>query len=415
MLYLSLIGPETKVFLLHEYTITDEFIDSLQYWPQNLDRYNREVFRSKSQLLAHIGRHRHDIERSTIDQEHKFYSSIIDTMVIWGYESIKESKFAVIWKSVVAFQKITMAKENLGVERAFGTMFFAQGGFETHEQYEVYNMNCFGFQQNYASARIYFPNVDYLYLYTMVSVGINASVAIDNYRKYIKEFGEEKRDPIKADITMARWHYDNVTKLLDALLNLQTTLGNICMSHLTSLADKSRTAVIINSSLLVFVLLSCTFVIFYTENLTSNIQKFAVLLVDRTKELNYEKKKTDSLLYQMIPKSVARKLKRNDSIKAEYFDMVTVFFSDVEGFVADIILSLSPLRIVEFLNVLYNAIDSLVDQRNLYKVETINDSYMVVSGISTIFYTLIQNSKLQFHLNITFMHDFHLWNDVTVL
>jgi hypothetical protein len=380
MLYLSVIGPETKAFLLHEYAITDKFIEGLQYWPENLDKYNREVFRSKSQLLSHIGRHRRNIEGSTIDLEHRFYSSIIDAMVIWGYESIKESKFAVIWKSVVAFQKVTMAKENLGVERAFGTMFFAQGGFETHEQFEIYNINYFGFQQNYASARIYSPNVDYLNSHTEV----NMSVTISNYRTYIREFGEESRDPFKANIPAARCYYDNITMYLDTLLNLQTTLGYTCMSHLTRLAEKSKATIIINSSLLVFVLLSCTLVIFYTENLTSNIQKFAVILVDRTKELSHEKKKTDSLLYQMIPKSVAKKMKKNDSLNAEYFDMVTVFFSGVEGF-SNIIHSLPPLRIVEFLNVLYSAIDCLVDQRNLYKVETINDSYMVVSGTSTIF------------------------------
>ncbi|XP_061188147.1 uncharacterized protein LOC133196250 [Saccostrea echinata] len=380
ILYLSAIGPETKSFLLQEYTITDEFIESLQMWPGNLDRYNRPAFRSKNKLIAHLGRHRQNLDGSTIDQEHVFYSSIIDIIVHWGYETISESKFAVIWKSFVAFQKITVAKENLGVERAFGTMFFASGGFENHKQYETYNINSFGFQENYVSARMYSPHVGHLDLHGIESFGINVSVTIRNFRKYVKEFGEEEQDPAKADIQKARWHYDNVTKYLDTLLSLQTTLGYICMSKLSTLAERAKTGVFINIFLLVFVLLSCSFLIFCVENQTSNIQKFAGILVDRTKELNVEKKKTDSLLYQMIPKSVAKKLKRNDDINAEYFKSVTVFFSDIEGF-SYITRSLSPLRLVELLNVLYGAIDNLVDQKNLYKVETINDSYMIVSGL----------------------------------
>ena len=379
MLYLSALGPETKSFLLQEYAITDQFIENLRMWPGNLDRYDREEFRSKRQMITHLGRHRQSLDGSTIDEEHIFYSSIIDIVVHLGYKTINESKFATIWKSLVAFQKITVAKENIGVERAFGTMFFARGGFETHTQYEIYNINRFGFIENYESARLYSPYVDYLESHELLTFGFNVSAIIKQFRYEIMAFGEEDRDPRKADLQRARWHYDNVTKYLDTLLDLQRTLGQICMTNLTSLLEKSKTGVIINSCLLVVVLLLCSFVIFSIENLTSSIQRYAGILVDRTKELSVEKKRTDSLLYQMIPKPVAKKLKRNNSINAEYFNSVTVFFSDIEGF-SRISLSLPPLRLVELLNTLYGSIDSLVDQRNLYKVETINDSYMIVSG-----------------------------------
>lgn len=272
-----------------------------------------------------------------------------------------------------------MAKENLGVERAFGTMFFSQGGFDTHEQFEIYNINSFGFQENYESARMYSSSVDYLESYQTNTFGVNTSRVINEFRYQIRTFGEEARDPSRIDLLKARWHYDNVTKYLDTLLNLQSTLGYICKANLTALLKRSKTDVIINSCLLVFVLVACSFVIFSIENLTSSIQRYAGILVDRTKELSVEKRRTDSLLYQMIPKSVAKKLKKNNSINAEYFNSVTVFFSDIEGF-SLISLSLPPLRLVELLNCLYGAIDNLVDQRKLYKVETINDSYMIVSG-----------------------------------
>lgn len=131
ILYLSALGPDTKTFLIKEYQITDESIESIAKWPGNLDIFNRDAFRSKSKMLQHLGQHRQQLNQmsSNINKEMTFYTSIIDIIIFWGYKSIVESKFAVVWKSLVGFQKITAAKEDLGLERALGTMFYARGGF----------------------------------------------------------------------------------------------------------------------------------------------------------------------------------------------------------------------------------------------------------------------------------------------
>jgi class 3 adenylate cyclase len=66
------------------------------------------------------------------------------------------------------------------------------------------------------------------------------------------------------------------------------------------------------------------------------LEQYAVSLEDevqqRTQELNEEKKKSDILLYRMLPKQVADKLKLGQSIEPETFDCVTIFFSDVVSF-----------------------------------------------------------------------------------
>ena len=56
--------------------------------------------------------------------------------------------------------------------------------------------------------------------------------------------------------------------------------------------------------------------------------------VPRTKALNKEKKRTDTLLYQMIPKPIAEQLKQNESVSAEAFSESSIFFSDIVGFTA---------------------------------------------------------------------------------
>ena len=53
-----------------------------------------------------------------------------------------------------------------------------------------------------------------------------------------------------------------------------------------------------------------------------------------TESLKWEKKRSDSLLYRMLPKAVAQRLRQNERVPAESYDLVTIFFSDVVGFTA---------------------------------------------------------------------------------
>ena len=62
--------------------------------------------------------------------------------------------------------------------------------------------------------------------------------------------------------------------------------------------------------------------------------------------MNKEKKRTDTLLYQMLPKSVADQLKRNEVVTAETFSEATIFFSDIQGF-TQISARSSPIQVSE--------------------------------------------------------------------
>lgn len=86
------------------------------------------------------------------------------------------------------------------------------------------------------------------------------------------------------------------------------------------------------------------------------------------------------LLYQMLPKSIAEMLKRRQQVDAEQYNESTIFLSDIVGFTA-ICAQSSPLQVIDLLGNVYTTFDERIDVHDVYKVETIGDAYMVVSGM----------------------------------
>ena len=99
-----------------------------------------------------------------------------------------------------------------------------------------------------------------------------------------------------------------------------------------------------------------------------------------TRGIRAERRKSERLLLNVLPPSIARRLKQKPAIIADHFTEVTVLFADIVEF-TPIAASISPAQIVQLLNDIFSCFDALAEKHGLEKIKTIGDAYMVVGGL----------------------------------
>ena len=99
----------------------------------------------------------------------------------------------------------------------------------------------------------------------------------------------------------------------------------------------------------------------------------------KSHDMKRQKKKQERLILKLLPKEIVTKL--NEGLNtAEEFESATLYFSCVVDFYK-VTKKCTAMEVVNFLNNLYQTMDDRMDFYDVYKVETISDSYLVASGL----------------------------------
>jgi class 3 adenylate cyclase len=92
-------------------------------------------------------------------------------------------------------------------------------------------------------------------------------------------------------------------------------------------------------------------------------------------------REVEQLLLNILPASIADRLRHGESMIADRFEDMAVLFADVVDF-TPFTARRSPMEVVQVLNDVFSIFDRLADGYRLEKIKTIGDAYMVAGGLT---------------------------------
>lgn len=99
-------------------------------------------------------------------------------------------------------------------------------------------------------------------------------------------------------------------------------------------------------------------------------------------EADRERERAEQLLLNILPMTIAQRLRRGEALIADHYTEATVLFADIVDFTR-LSANIAPEAVVSYLNVIFSEFDQLAQDLGLEKIKTIGDAYMVVGGVPT--------------------------------
>lgn len=121
-------------------------------------------------------------------------------------------------------------------------------------------------------------------------------------------------------------------------------------------------------------------VVFRTKELRAENYNYRTELRDKYKQLEYEKKRSEQLLLNILPQETSRELMIHGFAKPQYYKRVSVLFTDFKGFTMTCE-KLTPEDIVKELDFFFSKFDEISETHYAEKIKTIGDAYMCAGGI----------------------------------
>lgn len=208
---------------------------------------------------------------------------------------------------------------------------------------------------------------------------INAARALKERLARLKEYGQYFIVSERLDSMLQLKDMEALTakaELTKKGLDLKEKAGFVQNSlvNYRQLADHEKEVQLLVRNILIVMLVNLFFILFLGYRIYRQKLKTSKIIIA-------EKEKSENLLLNILPKSIAEELKANGKVKAKMIENVTVMFIDIVGFTR-LSEKLSPDELVEEIDILYKEFDSITEKYEIEKIKTIGDAYMCAGGLT---------------------------------
>ncbi|XP_071748838.1 uncharacterized protein [Lepeophtheirus salmonis] len=369
-----------RMGLSERFQQTDRALEEVPTWPNLYDTTGTkgtEVFKSKLKFQI-----QHEVFRVKV-REGRFgeitsilawYEFINDIILDHLDDEIKSTNKSGVWRYLISFKNLLRAIENIGIVSVYGIKYLTTGNV-TQENFIKYVEHDTLIWEYLNSSVHLAPYLEEKFQ------NIYEQEAYQFYRKSDKVILNNALDVEKgsSNISSAMKYFNSISEymlqLRLVLEELRDDIEEVAQDELNA-ADQEK---IIGIAILSFISLVTLVFYFFVKNALSVIRIFAKEVMEKVRELDAEKMKTEKAFHDFLPKTVVRDLKRK-RVLAENFDCVTVFFGDIIGF-NDLTSDCTPSELIDFMNLFYASLDARIAKFNVYNVHTMGDEFMVVSGM----------------------------------